>query len=71
MEWPRVVKEPDYEYEGPNDRLNAIADGLSAWGCCHIEKPPENFGRAMVKISKILGVNATPDVLMNLASEVA
>ena len=66
--WPRVIVDPNYEYAGENIREQALADGLSAWGICMAgNKPPQNFGLAMVKIGKIVGVLATPENLMEVA----
>lgn len=66
--WPRVIVDPDYEYTGENIKERALADGLSAWGVCMAgNKPPENFGFAMVKIGKIVGVLATPENLMEVS----
>jgi len=68
--WPEVFTNEHFEY--PNDSncfAMATADGLMGWGNCYAgEKPPSNFGKAMLKISKIVGT-ATPDGLMEVADD--
>ena len=68
-QWPRVIVDSGYEYVGENIKERALADGLMAWGICMAgNKPPDNFGLAMVKIGKIVGVLATPENLMEAAN---
>jgi len=65
--WPRVIVDPNYEYAGEHIKECATADGLSAWGMCMAgNEPPKNFGQAMIKIGKIVGVLATPENLMKV-----
>jgi len=68
--WPEVITNTEYEYVGENIRERAIADGLSAWGCSRMEKPPDNFGEGMLKIGIILDCVATPEKLMELSDEI-
>ena len=66
--WPEVVVNPDYKYTGDNIYERAMADGLSAWGVCMAgNNPPKNFGWAMIKIGKEVGVLATPKNLMEVS----
>lgn len=46
-----------------------LAEALTAWALTMSNlKPPTNFGKAMVQVSKRLGVPATPDELKKLAN---
>lgn len=70
--WPEVFTNPDFVYVGLDVKAKAIADGLTGWGNCMagVEPPKSgNFGKAMVKITKIIGIAATPDNLDSLADE--
>ncbi len=67
--WPEVITNPDYEYSGEYIRERAIAEGLCAWANCYMEKPPENFGKGMAKISAIVG-SASPDYLEKEADKI-
>ena len=63
--WPEVFTNPDYIYpDDLNERQRtgmALADGLSAWGLTMMkEKPPLDFGQAMLKVSDVTGA-MTPD----------
>lgn len=60
--WPEVFTNPDYQ---PTDKATACADGLTGWANCYAGTPiPENFGKGMAKIAKLLGTRVTPDKLM-------
>lgn len=57
----------DVQEEKDQDVL--LAMGLTMWGNCHLENPPEDFGMMMVDIGKKLGVVATPENLSKLFEE--
>lgn len=71
MMWPEIITNPDYEYSGVKIREHAIADGCSAWACCHLapEELPKNFGKGMAKISLIVG-SASPEYLEKEADKI-
>lgn len=64
VEFPRVFTEENFQYP-ENYNLSLIcADGLIGWAnCMSGQKPPEYFGIGMVKISNLLGIEATPEEL--------
>ena len=71
MIWPEVITNPSFEF-GPKTKESqaaACADGLMAWGCCVLEKSPENFGHGLVKIMHHLELQSAPtsDNLMKYA----
>ena len=84
-EWPAVFTDETFEYDAPDPQINrdsAVVDGLSGWAICMsgggVDSPeererrcgiPNNFGKGMVKIHKVLGVSPTPDRLEKMADE--
>ncbi len=66
--WPEVFTNPDFEY-GPDDKMQAVADGLAGWACCALGKPPENFGQGMVRVGEATGVGALEKNLRPLADQ--
>ena len=70
--WPEVFTDVNFDYdkEYPEEKIRkatAIADGLTGWGNCMAGGDiPENFGKSMVKIGKILNIVTTPDNLMSI-----
>ncbi len=72
--WPEIFTNENFTYpfsgiEKTQRYAAAVADGLCGWANCHLGGDvPENFGRGMVKISKIVGP-ATPGNLMAAASK--
>ena len=79
MLWPELILNPDAEFKpdvAPEHRqAAAIAEGLSAWGCCHAGsalagKLPEGFGRGILRLSQIAGLDsATPEAFHKAADE--
>ena len=72
--WPKILEEPKFDYDKclGNEVIQrqACADGLMGWALCMSgNKPPENFGQGMVKISKILDVPAMADNLSEFAEK--
>lgn len=49
-------------------KLLCCAYALSDWACIHAgSRPPENFGRGMAAVGKLLGISGTGDSLMEYA----
>lgn len=62
--FPKVFTDKKFEYPHNHSLSLVCADGIEGWACCMFgNKPPEYFGIGMVKISKLIGVEATPDKL--------
>lgn len=45
-----------------------LADGLMAWGNCHLEKPPQSFGMFMAVVNGRIGTS-TPESFHRKAEE--
>jgi hypothetical protein len=64
--WPDVFSQPldaPYMPEASPDhrKMAAVADGLMAWGNCHLVKPPENFGYVVMKLARESGISNPSD----------
>ncbi len=70
ISWPEVISNPDFQYSGEKIKARAVADGLSAWACCSMASPPENFGFGMIKIGEAIGGLATEERLSQLSEEI-
>lgn len=66
MEWPEVFKTGNALH---NDKAKAIADALMGWGMCEtgVATLPENFGKGIVALQKIVGEPLTPNTIMDVA----
>ena len=74
VDWPEVFRNPGWQYFGDADERyrQALADGLIGLANCERgHKPPENFGKAMVKIGDIVGHPATGGSLLAKAKTLA
>ena len=76
MLWPEVFTNPGYNYsqfKKHDQKACACADGLEGWGNCIsglADMPPNGqFGWALIKISKVLGISATKENLMAYADK--
>ena len=68
--WPASVLDESFEYTVEHAQALACADGLVAWANCMMGRtPPKNFGMAMVKIGKVLGIVPSPDNLSRYCDE--
>jgi hypothetical protein len=61
--WPAVFSEPleaPYFPERPPEerRMQAVADGLVAWGNACLTRPPASFGMVLIKLSREAGLNS-------------
>lgn len=65
MVWEKCFKTGLIDFEDSEEgRRNAIATGLVGWGNCMLgNKPPENFGVALVAIGKFVGCSPTMESL--------
>lgn len=67
MMWPEIFTTEDVSGKSKSE---LCADGLCAWGnCCAGSKPPESFGRVLVKIGQKLDISPTGDELMKWAKK--
>lgn len=65
--WPKVFTDNKYVYH-TGDETIACSDGLIGWAGCETgNKPPEGFGKGMVKIGKLLGISPTGENLIKYA----
>ena len=64
--WPEVFTTGIVEGKS---KAELCADGLSAWALCMAgNRPPENFGDVIVKISSKLEILGTPESFMEWAN---
>lgn len=73
--WPDVFitgQLPDRsEYDSETQKALACADGLTGWALCHMgNEPPDQFGKGMVAIGLLLGINATGENLSKYADRI-
>lgn len=67
LTWPDVFSQPldaPYRPEASPDhrKMAAVADGLMAWGNCHLVKRPENFGYVMMmQLAREAGISDASD----------
>ena len=58
IEWPEVFTDENFRY-GRDDEDLACAQGLMGWANCMCgNKPPEEFGKGMIKIYNVLRVTS-------------
>jgi hypothetical protein len=58
------------DIEKEEDKASLVAMGLEMWGNCHLQRPPEYFGKAMVLLGEKLGISPTQEEITKLADEI-
>lgn len=71
-EWPECFLTGEVAYPDTEEgHLCAIVDAHTAWELCHVGfTMPEHFETAMMKISELIKISTTPDIINKAYMEI-